>query len=141
METIGTLSPGQMVTHEEIEAAIGTSREQSRYRTVTAAWRNRMLREFNVDISAVPGEGFRALTADERVSESIKGFARGAIGIGRSARRAVMAPRDEMTPAAAARADHAVRVMHATLEDLNRKRKELASPPKPPEVLRGPGND
>jgi len=77
MDHFGQPKPGDEIPHEEVEAVLHSTREASRYRTVTTAWRKKMLREHNVDLSALPGVGFRCLTDAERVAAGVSGVQSG----------------------------------------------------------------
>lgn len=74
IEAFGVPAEGETITHEEIEAALGLAKDTNRYRTVTTAWRKKMLVDNNLDTCAVPGEGFRFMPPAERVSAGLKGI-------------------------------------------------------------------
>ena len=76
-ERFGVPKPGDEIKHEDVESALRLQRNSNRYRAVTLAWRKRMLRDHNVDISAIPGTGFRCLTDSERVAAGVSGIQSG----------------------------------------------------------------
>lgn len=78
IDTFGQLAEGFEITHEEIEAVIGVPRTSNRYRTVTYAWRNKLLRDHNRLLESVPGIGYRSLGPGERISSAVKGVQQGA---------------------------------------------------------------
>lgn len=63
------LPDGRSITHEQIEAAIGTPRIAPRYRTVVNKWRKLLVTERGVYLDGITGSGrgFVALTPDEMV--------------------------------------------------------------------------
>lgn len=95
VDVFGVPDVGTEITHEQVEACIGLKRTQTRYRTVTLAWRGSLLREHNVDLSAERGTGFRALAPDERVSAGVVGVQSGVRKQMRSIKRADMAVTDD----------------------------------------------
>jgi hypothetical protein len=68
IEAVVDLTPGTVIAHHTIEEVIGAKYRTSRYRTVTDAWRKKALRDYNVEIGAETGVGFRVLTEPERVA-------------------------------------------------------------------------
>lgn len=119
---------GTVVSHEAVEAVLGLNRSESRYRTVTTAWRRRLFREENVDTVVTPGHGFRFLREGERVRESVKDFGRNVRGIGRSLRRISAVRAEVLTDQDRAKHDHGRRLIAATLDGARRAQKELAAP-------------
>lgn len=77
MEHFGQLKPGDEIAHEDVEQVLHSTRNTSRYRTVTGAWRKKLMREHNCDVAAVPGVGFRCLTDAERVAAGVSGVQSG----------------------------------------------------------------
>lgn len=94
-EVFADLAEGAEVTHEQVEAALGIGRAQTRYRTVTVAWRRSLLNDRNIELAAVPGIGFRVLAASERLNASVKGFRQGVRKQMRSVRRSDMVRTDD----------------------------------------------
>ncbi len=87
-EAFPSLREGDEITHEQVEAVIGSERHASRYRTVTSAWRRELLRNDGIEIGAVIGIGFRCLTPPERIDSSVAGVKAGARKQIRAVRRA-----------------------------------------------------
>lgn len=56
---------GDRFDYEAVERILGLSRDSARFRTVCAAWRNRMMDSKNVVIECDPGVAFYVLNADE----------------------------------------------------------------------------
>lgn len=74
IDTFGIPSEGDNLLHTTIAAAIGLDAKSNRYRTVTTAWRKKLLTDHNIDACAVAGEGFHFMEPHERVSAGIKGI-------------------------------------------------------------------
>lgn len=77
VEHLGTPRAGDEFTHEQVEAVIGATRDTNRYRSVTLAWRKRLMRDHNLDVAALSGVGFRCLTDSERVAAGVTGVQSG----------------------------------------------------------------
>lgn len=77
--------PGDRITYEAVEQALGLRRTQSRFRTVTNAWRKRLFRERLVQ-SLVEDGAFVFLTAEGAHDNAVKGFTR----LGRAAGRVLV---------------------------------------------------
>jgi len=61
---------GQIITHEQVEKAIGEERDSTRYKTVTSAWRRKVERAAGIVIDGrgeAQGVGFRVLSHGEQV--------------------------------------------------------------------------
>ncbi|MCL4837861.1 MAG: hypothetical protein KJ058_07845 [Thermoanaerobaculia bacterium] len=69
-EKFGVPEVGALLTHRQVEGALGEKYGSTRYRTVTKAWRQHLREENNVELKAVPGIGFKCLGADERLDEA-----------------------------------------------------------------------
>lgn len=87
-DAIGVPVVGQNISHQEVEDCLGHKRDSNRYRTVTTHWRRDLLRDHDVDLEAVPGVGFRVMSAAERVSTGKKGVQQGTRKVLRSITRA-----------------------------------------------------
>jgi hypothetical protein len=59
---------GHLLSHAEIAEAIGTDKGSGRYQTVVDSWKRRMLRDRNIDLRCIRGEGYRVLLPGERVT-------------------------------------------------------------------------
>lgn len=94
-EAFPELTEGDEIAHADIEALLGLAHTVSRYRTVTNAWRRSVLNDRNIEVAAVAGEGFRCLTAPERVSGGIRGVQIGTRKQMRSVRRVMFVRSDD----------------------------------------------
>ena len=61
---------GQVIPYTMLEQILHESRDTSRFKTVVHSWRNRMFRELNVIMDAVPNVGLKVLDNHERVNYS-----------------------------------------------------------------------
>ena len=76
-----TLEEGTIIPYEDIEDIINESRETSRFKSVTTAWRKHVEKTTCKVIGCVPGEAFKVLTDVEKLKLSgckLKGAARSA---------------------------------------------------------------
>lgn len=94
-EAFPDVAKGETITHDAIEGVIRYSRQSGRYRIVVKAWRKHLLTTQNVDLGAIHGIGFRALNAEERINESIRGVRSGVRKTMRSVSRASYARTDD----------------------------------------------
>lgn len=120
------LKRGQLVTHAEIEEALGCDHRTSRYRGVVKSWKRKVLNESNLDLQAVPGVGLRVLDEYERVTESARDYRRGIKTVGRAAKRVQRVRVEMLTGEQAAKAEHVQRHALATLEAGRAAVKEIA---------------
>lgn len=86
-DAFGVPEIGTEIPHEDVESVLGLNRKQSRYITVTGAWRKRMATTHNVEIAAIPKVGFKCLSDKERIEFGMKGFQSGMRKQGRSVRK------------------------------------------------------
>lgn len=126
MTALGTIQPGLIVRHDDIEGILKLKRGTPRYRTVVAAWRRRMFNEQNIDMDAISGLGFRVLKPFERVTSSTRDFRQGVRKIGKSVRRIVAAPLEELSTREQATVENVQRRMQATLATAQADRKAIA---------------
>src|SRR5687767_8939308 len=61
------LTRGTLVSHAQIEAIIGEPCTSTHYRSVIAAWRRRLLREFGVHLESQRGVGYTLVKAPEQL--------------------------------------------------------------------------
>lgn len=87
IEAVVEPTPGSIISHHTIEEAIDEKHGTSRYRTVTEAWRTKALRDYNIEIEAERGVGFRVLTEPERVGVMRKRVGGGCRKIGKAVNR------------------------------------------------------
>ena len=121
---------GDEILHETVEDLIGCSRKSARYRTITAAWRNRMMRDHNVHIAALFGKGFTVLRPTERVEYGIKRGISGVRTVRKGAYYAERAPSDQLDAVDKQKQMHMSRLATAVIDAANQSLRVIA-PPKP----------
>lgn len=77
IDQLGVPKPGDEISYKQIETVINVSRERSRWKTVTNAWRKRLEHEYNLYLKAIPNEGFQCMTNSERINLGVKKFNQG----------------------------------------------------------------
>ena len=96
-ERFGVPKPGGVITHEEIEEALGLARRTRRYATVLGAWRDRLDREHNVLLRSIRGQGYEAMDGHARVTHSGGLFKAGLRRLGRAENVAARTDRSGLT--------------------------------------------
>jgi len=128
VEKYGVPEEGTKIPYAEVAELIRTQPWSSRFCTVTARWRNGLLKDHNVKIGAVAG-CFNVLTPDERISMSINEFRSGVRSIERSVRLNETTDRDRLSPEMRAESDHVKRcagaIRLATLTEAKKYRVAL----------------
>lgn len=81
---IGIPEIGRLISYSEIAETISVEFGQSRFRTVSDAWRGQLYRQHNLVLEAVAKTGFRVLDGSQRITHSSKRFKRGLKGIRRA---------------------------------------------------------
>lgn len=77
LAALGVPQIGQVITYSQVSQVIALDANQSRFRTVTTAWRSQLYRTHNLLLEAVTRTGFRVLDGSQRVTHSSKRFKRG----------------------------------------------------------------
>lgn len=127
------LEAGESVSKKAIAEIIGQPESASRFRTVTNAWRARLMNEQNIEI-IVDGDDFRALLPNERLSHTVGKFTKGGRMIARSTRSAATIKASELSRDDQTRLAHFQRASAAILHQMSEAKKEL-EPPKAQAVL------
>lgn len=139
IEAFPKLVEGQTIAYQDIEVILGIDRKQSRYRTVTTAWRRAMLRVHNIEIEAVKSLGFRVMPPNDRLTGSVKRFGRGVRAVGRSVGTMRRVPAERLSEEQQRVYDHASRRMQSTLDHARGEAQSIAAVFRPQEQLqRGP---
>lgn len=133
-DSIGELTEGRDIPHDEVQAILGIDPRASRYRSVTTAWRREMLNEQNIEIAAVPSVGFRVLPQAERLTTNIKGFKQGTRKQGKSVRRIVQIETEKLSEAEQQKHMHMVRLGSQVVQHAGSIMKQI-DPPKSQEQL------
>lgn len=77
VERFGEPAIGVEIEHHEVEDCLGLNRKSARFRSVTLAWRRRLLKDHNIHLAAQPSVGFRSLDPAERISTALAGVQSG----------------------------------------------------------------
>ena len=128
------LTEGQEITHEQVQAVLNLDPRGSRYRSVTTAWRKELLNEENIEISALPGIGFKCLSGSERLTTNIKGFRQGTKKQAKSVRRVTMIRAETLSDAEQAKQLHMMRLGNQLLGQASSLMKQIDAP-KPQEQI------
>ena len=117
-------APG-VITYAQLVETIGEAKDSNRFRTVLYAWRNRLLKEHNIDTAAERGVGVRILEPDERVSVSLRDVAASVRKVVKSHNRMAVIPESELDRVEAVRRDHALRFTAALSQQAIGGQKDL----------------
>lgn len=128
-EALGEIMIDTLIPHERVEMITGLSRKSPRYRCITSAWRKEMLRQYNVEIGAISGEGFKVLSSSERLTTNYSGFRQGVRKQARHLRKVTMIRSEELTDSERAKREHLQRI-GAVIMDQSSQLTRLIEPPK-----------
>jgi len=116
---------GDLLTHEQLEATIGTARNGARYRTVLAAFRRNVETDLNLVLGADPGRGLKVLTDSERVGCGVGKVRSSGRAIVRATTLVSGADRRNLGAEDAARADHVGQLANRIMQTMRTQAKEL----------------
>lgn len=132
---------GRVIRHDELEAVLGLSRTEARYRTVIAKWRKVLWDESQLylDGMSAEGQGFRVLNGNQMVQHGNKRLRWAGRSI-KTAVRVLATPRDdEITdPHARNYRARALVVAEQLVVSHGRSMRELTTALKAPKQLRAP---
>lgn len=97
-EQFGIPKPGEVVSYAAISECIGNSKTESRFWSVTNAWRKQLFRENNLVTEAIRNEGFEFLDAHKRVGHSVGKFKQGLRRVSKASMVAASTDRRDLTP-------------------------------------------
>lgn len=132
LEAFPSIKEGDTFEHGNVEQIIGVTRNSSRYKSITQAWRKNLLRNENKQVDAIPGFGFKCMSPDERISGGVKGMNSGVKKIARSCNKALRVTTQD--PALKSKQDHMQRFGAFIHNEANRFKKEIA-PPQPTQQI------
>lgn len=141
LDTYGVPERGTLIPYTEIEKVLGIVRRTSRYRTVTGAWRRRILREHGIASYCPRDEGIRFCAPGEQVDESSRGVVGGLRRVKIGVAKAVATPRETLEPHELRKLDHVQSVgsmvlLHAAR--LQREQRAVKGLPRAPGVTEAP---
>lgn len=96
IERFGTPEVGTTIPYAEITAIVGSAPEKSRFKSVTGAWRRKLLNEYGIEMAPRDGEAFVVLSERERVTSGVKKVGSLTRQLGRVAKRAVLISTDRV---------------------------------------------
>lgn len=131
MERYGETDPGALITHDEIESAIGMSRDSNRYRTVIARWKRAMFSKCNLEVTSRKGEGYVVMTPAERVQKASDDTRKINNEIRRVHYRFAVVPRSGLSDQDIRRADHSQIALAKLCDDMASARKTIEAPTRP----------
>lgn len=103
---------GEIVKHDEVEKIIKVSRDENRYKTVTNAWRRKVLSESGVKIVGdrpdVVGVGFAVLTNKEQIAEAERQYGKGRRRVRDGWKTVSLTGEDGLDEASLKRREHAI---------------------------------
>jgi hypothetical protein len=128
---IGVPLVGRLIAYAELEEVLRVTVAQSRFWSVTSAWRKKLERENNLILEAVPTEGFKVLDNHERVGHASRYFKSGMRRTSVAGRRAASTSRVGLASDETRALDHVSRTaaafkVQAAMEA--RKLRELPAP-------------
>ena len=117
---------GAIIPYSHVENVINVTKDSYRFKSVTASWKRRMLRERNMDVIAVAGVGYRWLPEAERVTESVRDNVKHTKGIGRAVRRISLVRGEMLSDKERGQKDHAQQLMEHNFDAVRRSMKKIA---------------
>jgi len=99
-----------IITHEEIETALGISRNTCRYRTIVAKWKKQLLDVSNVLLVAQVGVGYKVANPNDRITTATTQHEQGIRRFVRAAEIASKTDVTRLTEEAKRQADHLCRI-------------------------------
>jgi hypothetical protein len=119
------LRPEYGVDHREIASLISEKYSSDRYWTVVSAWRKRLFEECRIDMTAVPGFGFRVLHENERVTEGVRGFGKSMRALRKSGQRIEASDPAKLDDAHRRQRDHGVRMIGELVDAGKRAQRQI----------------
>lgn len=136
LEAFPSISPGFVITYTEVSLVIGVTHGSTRFRTVTNAWRKRLLRVDNFVLEAIAGQGFRRRTELERSQKDRSGWRRDQNRAARKVRDMTRVDTVEFDERERKSHDHAKHVLQAHIEHTSTTVRQLAPPAPQPQLNR-----
>lgn len=123
IKTWPDMKVGDRIEYESVEKLIGAKRAAARFRTVTVAWRRRMLADHGTVIECAPGDAFFVASAEQISSATYTTLS----SIGRKAKRhrRKLATVKPETAEQKATVEHQGRLMLAVEKDVKKHRMNI----------------
>lgn len=126
------IKPGDVIEYDDVEDVLGFKRKEreSRWRTVTDAWRRFLKREHNFLLVPLPKENaFKRLTENERSSYDFQGTRTGLRKVLRTTRDMHLVDTAQLSQKELQSHTHKARVMTAIIEHSQSTIREIEPPP------------
>lgn len=119
---------GTIIKKQDVEGIISVQANTFRFQTVVAAWRKRLMAEWNIILVAVPGVGWKVASPSERISLSVSKVKSGLRHVRRGGTIATTTDRARLKPEEQRSADHIANVCAAIELTAKTKARELRLP-------------
>ncbi len=96
-EEICKLDYGSVITHEQIASLIGEDYPSNRYASTIAKAKKLLLKKYNRTLECIIGDGYRVVSPDDFVQQSLKHYKRGFKEMGKGYAILEHAPTKDMT--------------------------------------------
>lgn len=130
-----SLEAGQDILYDEVEKVIRITRDKSRFRVVTEAWRRKVRREKMLVIECVAGLGYHVQTPTEQINSGAKDYRNSARAMGRAHRKVAEVDPNQLSPVKRVEQEHYLGVMSRALDAVNKSRRALIQPPGPQQSI------
>lgn len=97
-ENLNELSYGDFISHEQIASVIEETYGTNKYASTISKAKKILLKKYNKAIECVIGDGYRLVSPDNFVQQSLKHYKRGFTEIGKAHDTLEYAPVQDMTP-------------------------------------------
>jgi hypothetical protein len=131
MDIFSEAVPGTLITHDEIESAIGVRRDSNRYWTVLTRWKRAMFSKCNLEVASRKGEGYVVMTPAERVQKASDDTRKINNEVRRVHYRFAAIPRSGLSDQDIRRADHSQIALAKLCDDMASARKTIEAPTRP----------
>lgn len=131
IEAFPSLKPGDEISHNDVANVLGVERASGRYRTVTTAWRNHLVKSCNIRLRAINGVGYRVMEAMERVTHNVRGLGKGTKIIRRASDDVRRVDATQLSQEQQRVTEHVLRRMDSVTDFLLKTSKEIAIEFKP----------
>lgn len=117
---------GQVYDHRDIAHIIGVAYPSHAYFGIVQSWRNRLMKEKNIDLICVRDVGYRVLEEPERVHCGTKDFRQSVRGMGYAVNRIGAAETAKLPESERKMQDHALRLGAALVNEGRKVSRQVA---------------
>ena len=97
-EKISELNYGDVITHQQIASMIEEDYPSNKYASTIAKAKKLLLKKYNKTLENIVGDGYRLVSPDDFVQQSLKHYKRGFVEMGKGYDTLEYAPTKDMTP-------------------------------------------